>query len=323
MPGGDPLRVIEVVAALIARDDEVLLVQQQGPEDTTPSWSLPGGRVHAGELLHEALIREVAEETGLNVSSVGSLAYAVHVDDPKAGRHVVGFVFEAEVADGPLLPADPDELILDVWWIARDAAAALLRTTPWRSLALSHGDRRHGATGAAPASLADPTTPKMRSSSDARPRVGCFTLRGLRGIALALDVPGWIAAYGRAWREKDADAAAVLFTENAVYRSSPFREPHRGRAGIREYWRAETADQAELTLLFGEPLVSGNRVAVEWWAMMTDRGWAESEGATDARLTLPGCLVLSFDDTGLCEELREYWHVVFGEPLTPPVGWGQ
>lgn len=55
---------------------------------------------------------------------------------------------------------------------------------------------------------------------------------------------------------------------------------------------------------------------------MEDRAWADAEGATDARPTLPGCL-LRFDDTGLCEELREYWHVAFGEPLSPPEGWGR
>ena len=119
--------VIEVVAALIRRGDEVLVVEQQGPEDPVSAWSLPGGRVHAGELLHEALVREVAEETGLVVRSVGGLVYAMHSDDPTSGRHVVAFVFEAEVENGDLLPADPDELILGAHWVTRGAAIELLR----------------------------------------------------------------------------------------------------------------------------------------------------------------------------------------------------
>jgi 8-oxo-dGTP diphosphatase len=119
--------VIEVVAALIRRGNEVLVVQQQGPDDPEPGWSLPGGRVHAGELLHEALAREVAEETGLVVSGVGGLVYAVHVDDPQSGRHVVGFAFEADVEEGALLPADPDELILEARWAPIAEAVDLLR----------------------------------------------------------------------------------------------------------------------------------------------------------------------------------------------------
>ena len=139
---------------------------------------------------------------------------------------------------------------------------------------------------------------------------------------MTLDVAGWIDAYGRAWREKDADAVAVLFTEDAVYRSSPFREPHRGRAGVREYWLGATANQERFTLCFGAPVVDGRRAAVEWWASMEDHAWALDEAEPDPQLTLPGCLMLRFDDQGRCEELREYWHVAFGEALEPPEGWG-
>ena len=47
--------------------DEVLLVKQQGPEDLEAHWALPGGVAEPGALLVEALVREVREETGLQV----------------------------------------------------------------------------------------------------------------------------------------------------------------------------------------------------------------------------------------------------------------
>jgi uncharacterized protein (TIGR02246 family) len=56
----------------------------------------------------------------------------------------------------------------------------------------------------------------------------------------------WTAAYGQAWRERDPEAAAGLFTEDAVYRSHPLREPHIGTDAIREYWRRATTTQEEL-----------------------------------------------------------------------------
>jgi hypothetical protein len=123
----------------------------------------------------------------------------------------------------------------------------------------------------------------------------------------------WIAAYGRAWVDRDPDAVVSLFTEDAVYRSSPFREPHVGSAGIRDYWTRATSTQEELDLRFGDPVVEGRKAVVEWWAIMRDE---------DAWITLPGALLLRFAADGRCEELREYWHLEDGKHEPPP-GWGR
>jgi hypothetical protein len=123
----------------------------------------------------------------------------------------------------------------------------------------------------------------------------------------------WIAAYGRAWVERDPEAAVALFTEDAVYRSSPFREPHTGSDGIREYWTRATSTQEDLDLRFGAPVVEGRKAVVEWWAIMRDEG---------AWITLPGSLLLRFAPDGRCEELCEYWHLEDGR-REPPPGWGR
>jgi ketosteroid isomerase-like protein len=128
----------------------------------------------------------------------------------------------------------------------------------------------------------------------------------------AMNVQEWIEAYGRAWRERDADAAAALFTDEAVYRSHPLREPHRGTQAIHDYWSGATRSQADLELRFGTPIVSGDRAAVEWWATMLSDG---------EEVTLPGILYLRFADDGRCEELREAWHAEEGR-TPPPPGWG-
>jgi hypothetical protein len=123
----------------------------------------------------------------------------------------------------------------------------------------------------------------------------------------------WIAKYGRAWRERDAAAAALLFTENALYDSHPFRPPHHGREGVRAYWEGATRGQRDLELRFGRALLDGQYAAVEWWAIMEEEG----EGTT----TLPGCLFLRFSMDMLCEELREYW-ASETKRINPRANWG-
>jgi ketosteroid isomerase-like protein len=128
-----------------------------------------------------------------------------------------------------------------------------------------------------------------------------------------VDAREWIERYARAWRGKDAEAAAALFTDDGIYRAHPLREPHVGREAIRAYWARVTSTQRELDLRFGEPVVEASRCAVEWWATMSD-------GEED--ITLPGILMLRFAPDGRCEELRETWHAEPGR-VDPPSGWGR
>ena len=123
----------------------------------------------------------------------------------------------------------------------------------------------------------------------------------------------WIEKYGRAWRERDPEAAARLFTEHALYASHPFREPHIGRQGVREYWARATRGQQNLELRFGRALLDGRHAAVEWWAIMDVKG--------EGTVTLPGCLFLRFSADTLCEELREYW-TSEKQRVETPANWG-
>jgi len=54
------------VGAVVVRDDRLLVVRR-GHGPGAGEWSVPGGRVEGGETLHEAVVREVWEETGLEV----------------------------------------------------------------------------------------------------------------------------------------------------------------------------------------------------------------------------------------------------------------
>ncbi len=122
----------------------------------------------------------------------------------------------------------------------------------------------------------------------------------------------WLERYRRAWIERDADAAALLFTTDALYREQAFAAPFAGREAIRDYWRNVTRGQSEIELRYGAPIADGRRVAVEWWATLLNDG---------APLSLAGEFLLLFTEEGLCRELREYW-VLKDARISPPPGWG-
>lgn len=56
------------VTGLLIQDGKILLVNQKVSPNRM--WSLPGGRLEQGETLEEGVVREIFEETGLNVKVV-------------------------------------------------------------------------------------------------------------------------------------------------------------------------------------------------------------------------------------------------------------
>ena len=124
-----------VVAGLLHQRDDLLLVRQQGKGDPAPSYALPGGVVETGELLTAALCREVKEETGLEVTDVGPLVYALHGINLAEGTQTLAYVFEVHEWRGTLQSADPDGVILSAAFHLRAEAIELLdRHLPWRTM---------------------------------------------------------------------------------------------------------------------------------------------------------------------------------------------
>jgi 8-oxo-dGTP diphosphatase len=84
------------VGAVAVRDESLLLIRRgQGPAEG--KWSLPGGRVDGGELMAQAVVREVAEETGLEVVCGDLIGW---VERFVEGRHLVIFDFRVNLLDG-------------------------------------------------------------------------------------------------------------------------------------------------------------------------------------------------------------------------------
>jgi hypothetical protein len=106
---------------------------------------------------------------------------------------------------------------------------------------------------------------------------------------------GWVAGWTKGWENADPQPIAELYAPDAVFRSHPFREPERS-AG--DYARRAFADEDLVECRFGEPVVAGDRAAVEYWAILSADGEEE---------TLAGIALLRFGPDGKVVEQRDYW----------------
>lgn len=89
------------------------------------------GVIETGELLNDALIREVKEETGLSVDKVGKLAYMTQVYKPRTQATTLAFIVEIEAWEGILQIDDPDNLTHDVAFVPISEAIERLNRAIW------------------------------------------------------------------------------------------------------------------------------------------------------------------------------------------------
>ncbi|HHT8830854.1 TPA: NUDIX hydrolase [Burkholderia cenocepacia] len=64
-----PLRPVPAVIGIVLRERDVLLVRRANPPDAG-CWGFPGGKIEPGEPLADAVVREIAEETTIDVEAL-------------------------------------------------------------------------------------------------------------------------------------------------------------------------------------------------------------------------------------------------------------
>jgi len=136
--------VIGVGAVIWNALGEVLLIRRANPPKQH-EWSLPGGKVEFGEPLRTALLREIREETALEIEIVGLIDVAELVPAPgETGNHYVLVDFTARaLASEPVAATDA----LEARWFSLGEIAILpLWSETRRVIALSAGTLKRDAS---------------------------------------------------------------------------------------------------------------------------------------------------------------------------------
>ena len=102
------------VAGLVVNDnDEILLVKSP-----RRGWEYPGGMVEPGETFKDALLREVKEESGIDVEVIGFIGLCKNVE-----KDVVNIDFACKAVGGQ--PTTSDESS-EVMWVKREDALGMV-----------------------------------------------------------------------------------------------------------------------------------------------------------------------------------------------------
>ncbi len=113
----------QVGVGVVVLDGEKVLLIKRGKPPRMGEWSLPGGRLELGETLYSAAVREIAEETGLNVIPQAIVDVIEFIDQSSENSvlHHYILVDYWAIVSGGVLQAD-DDAIDAAWYNVGDLA---------------------------------------------------------------------------------------------------------------------------------------------------------------------------------------------------------
>ena len=126
-----PDRPLVGVGAIIIHDGKILL-EKRGNDPGKGKWSIPGGKVELGESVEQTVIREVKEETGLEVEKPEHVDIVDNVVLDDKGRIEYHFVIIDYLVKlrGGILKAGSDAL--DLKWVSLKDVEVLDLTKTFR-----------------------------------------------------------------------------------------------------------------------------------------------------------------------------------------------
>jgi ketosteroid isomerase-like protein len=112
----------------------------------------------------------------------------------------------------------------------------------------------------------------------------------------------WMDAYGVAFKEQDADAAAALFTPDSTYQWGPFGETLLGPDEIRGKWEQVSDPPANPVTFHYEVIAVTDAVGVVRW--LATHSYPED----GKRFRYDGIFEVALDGDRLCTSFREWWN---------------
>jgi len=94
---GPTIPTTRVSVIVITDDNKILLVRHR--KGNRLYWVLPGGRLEYGETFHECAVRELKEETGLDIE-VEKFCFLSEAIAPDRSRHIVNIYLKGKVVGG-------------------------------------------------------------------------------------------------------------------------------------------------------------------------------------------------------------------------------
>ena len=88
---------IDVVAAIIRKQQKILITQRLKDAHLAGYWEFPGGKVETGESLEVALVREIIEELGLKIRVLDEF-YTIEHDYPNQAVRI--HFFDCTIIEG-------------------------------------------------------------------------------------------------------------------------------------------------------------------------------------------------------------------------------
>ncbi|MDH4329960.1 MAG: NUDIX hydrolase [Candidatus Moranbacteria bacterium] len=114
------------------KKNQILLVKHTPEFGSDYYWTVPGGSANENEDKITALLREVKEETGVDICKISKLVYKVkHINYKREWDHDI-YTYKIDNWKGDLVINDPDNDTVDLKWFDIDKAINVLKKNPFR-----------------------------------------------------------------------------------------------------------------------------------------------------------------------------------------------